>query len=454
MPTDLDELFQGLSRQADAIPIAPPEAARQRGRQLRRSRLVAAAVAVCLVAGGVSGLVNRPARQADPADTPSHRELPDVGSPIDLGKPVTVDYSMTAGGRVFSLWQATDGTINLLAADLHTGARAWIARRPAKPDTFPYMYVMSQGIALVTEGKLSVYDNADGRLRWELPVPEADRFLVQSRAVVRWSAETERIEAFDWAGGKRLWSQATPGEKPRGLTTLRSGDEFRPEDLIGEQVLRISAAGQARVMDIDTGTAGLTLSLPGPAVDDRMVMAVKGWVISQETQPDRSGYRLHATDTRTGTTRMIADRAIGHTLSHAGMCGTDRFCVLDAQDAKTTLTAIDLTTGTQVWEVPAPDHASSIESHGGYVLTVGGSGALYDRNGQVVYRAPDSAVAWLTADSLLRVAGGGPVERIRVADGHVEPVGTIPLQIGACAAVPDRLACPTSDGLRIWSLTG
>ncbi|MEU4421013.1 PQQ-binding-like beta-propeller repeat protein [Actinoplanes sp. NPDC024001] len=452
MPTDLDELFQGLGRQADAIPIAPPEAARLRGRQRRRNRaVIAAAVAVCLVAAGVSGLLNRPGRQPDSTVAPSGPGLSAVGSPISLGNPVTVDYSVTAGGRVFTLWQAADGTVNLLAADLRTGAQAWKTQRPAKPDAFMHLYAMSQGIALLAEGRISVYDPADGRLRWEMPYSEADGLTVQTRAVVRWSAQTRRIEAFGWQDGKRLWSLETAGDK---LVTVRSGTEIRQEDLAGKRVVQVSATGKGQVVDLDSGTAGETFSIPAAAANGT-ITAFEEWLISEETWPDRSGYRLHATDLRTGDTRVIAERESGHTLGQADLCGPNRLCVLDKQDATTTVTAIDLATREQVWEVPGPDGAEGIEAHDGYLLTGGGgAGTLYDRNGQVVYRAPDSAVSWLTAESLLRVAGSGEVERIRVANGHTERVGTVPLQIGVCAAVPDRLACPTSEGLRIWSLSG
>src|ERR1700759_3875911 len=90
MPSDLDEMFAALSRDADEIPVAEAPVVRRRGTQRVRVQATAAvALAVGLVAVGVGGVAvaRRPAPKPT-VDTPGvSSTLPPVGRGGIFGGP-------------------------------------------------------------------------------------------------------------------------------------------------------------------------------------------------------------------------------------------------------------------------------------------------------------------------------------------------------------------------------
>ncbi|GAA4591979.1 hypothetical protein BJY16_000465 [Actinoplanes octamycinicus] len=451
MPTDLDELFTALGRQADAIPIAPAELARRRGRRRSRNQAaIAAAVAVCLVAGGIAGLLHRPGRHATPAVSPSARALTPVGAPIWLGGTLAADTSAVAGGRAFTEWQTADGTIHLLAADLTTGAGVWTAQRPGKPGELSSLWAVSQTVMLSSESTVSVYDAADGRVRWELPVAGNDRVLPHERGLIRLSG-TGQTALYDWRSGKRQWSLDGLGDGPVAAIVTRTEGQRMMDVRTDDRLVQVSRAGQVRVVSVGTGTVTRSLTVPPPA-ERGMTIAYQGWLITQEAAG--RAYRVRATDLGSGASAVVFTAPAGNELHSVDMF-RERLFLLDGSPTGTRVVTVDPRQGRQLGEFPTADRVNGLAASDRRVLA-GGQGIteLYDENGRSLYRAPDADIHWLTPETLLRVTASGTVERIRVADGRVEPLGEIPLQLGECAFTTDRLACPVADGLRIWSLTG
>ncbi|BCJ42465.1 hypothetical protein GCM10010168_07930 [Actinoplanes ianthinogenes] len=451
MPTDLDDLFTALGCQADAIPIAPAEQARRRGQRRSRNQATIAAVAVCLVLAGVGGLLHRSGHSTAPAVTPSTRTLSEIGRPIGLDGTLTTWTSMAHDGRVFTLWQGPGGGLHVLAADLATGAEAWTVQHRGEAGETPRLRVADEAVVLRTGQAATGYDPADGHRLWDLPVAKPDELLVHHRALVRWSKDTGGLAAFDWRSGAQRWSLPGLGGGPVWSIAVHSVDQMSEDGGTDDRLVQVTGKGQVRVVDIGTGTVARSLTVPAPA-DDGMMLAYNGWLITHETTG--TTYQVRATDLRTGDSAVVYTGSPGHALNAVDMY-LDRLFVLDRSRTGTRVVAIDLKDRRRLWEILTTRPMAGISARAGHVLTSGeGITELYDQNGRFVYRTPDTYVTWLTTDTLLRVTMAGTVERIRVADGHVEPLGQIPLQLGPCDSTPDRLACPVAEGLRIWSLPG
>ncbi|WIM95455.1 PQQ-binding-like beta-propeller repeat protein [Actinoplanes oblitus] len=452
MPTDLDDLFAALGRQADAIAIAPAEQARRRGRRRGRNQaVVAAAVAVCLVAGAVGGLLHRSGHSTAPAVTPSSRTLSEIGRPVGLDGTLTTSTTVASNGRVFTLWQEPNGEFRVLAADLETGAEAWAVQHRGEPDELATLSPVAQAVVLSTDRTATAYDPADGHRLWELPLATSDVLTVHRRALVRWSRDTGELAALDWRSGEQRWSLPGLGDGPVWSLAVHSVDQMRADGGTDDRLVQVTGKGQVRVVNVDTGTVSRSLTVPAPD-GSGMMRADNGWLITSETSG--TGYRVRATDLRTGDSTVVFTGPPGNALTAVAMY-LERLFVLDTGPTGTRVVAIDLRQSRRLWEVLDDHPMDGISAIGGHLL-IGGQGIteLYDQNGLLVYRTPDSYLHWLTTETLLRLTMSGTVERIRVADGRVEPLGQIPLQLGPCDSTPDRLACPVADGLRIWRLPG
>jgi hypothetical protein len=450
MPADLDDLFTALGRQADAIPIAPAEQARRRGTHRRNRAAIAGAVAVCLVAGGVVGLLHRSGRQATPTVAPSGA-LREVGAPITLGGTYATDWTTIAGGRVHILWHQPDGTFRILTADLKTGDPQWTAHRKDAPDTLAGLYTVTQAVALVSERLATVYDPADGHRLWEQPLTETERLVAHNHAAIRASGRTGQLAAYDWRTGKQRWTLAGLGEVQVTTVVVRSAGQMGPDGATDPRLVQVASDGRVRVVDVDTGEVSRAFTIPARA-EDSLLIASGQYLITQ----DKAGtpYRMRATDLGTGESAVVFTGTAGNDRAEFDML-QDRLYVQDESPAGSRVIAIDPRTGRQLWAVRAAAPAAALSGFGTRVLTMGQTTtALYDENGRTVYRAPNSSLHWLTSETLLNVTPNGAVQRIRATDGHAEPLGEIGLQIGPCDQAPDRLACPTIDGLRIWSFGG
>jgi outer membrane protein assembly factor BamB len=475
MPVDLDDLFLALGRQADAVPLAPAAAAVQRGRRRTRMQaVVSAAAVVCLLTVGVA-LAVRPDRHDDRRRTPvaPRHALTDVGAPIAFGGPLRDAETAIAAGRVYAAWQTVDGVIRVLGADLRTGTVAWPARSPGRTGELGALEAVPQAllITVAPEGLtkagrvLYVYDPADGRLRWQLPMDDADDLVVHERALVRMVAATGRTEALNWSTGAKRWSLPGTGDQPVRTMGMRVPADDPGAGFTDDRLVQVTKAGRIQVRDVDTGALHWTAAGTVTGTDGlTSYHAYDGWLYDDErANGDAVPYRVRATDLRSdhGDSLIVREGRAGHSLGMVQPCGSQRVCVLDQDgDRHTVLTAIDVLNHRQ-WQVAGPDGGDAILALHGYTLVSGGDGAnaLYDSEGEQVFHSPDAAVAgWLDANILLvlppSVATPGPVGKVDIAGRRLTPLGERPPVSGPCAWTADRLACPTTTSLRIWSLSG
>jgi hypothetical protein len=473
MPVDLDELFATLGHQADAIPVAPPETVIRRGRQRRRNQgVAAAAVAVCLVVAGVSGVLNR-SNRPDQTVTPhpSATALPEVGSPIDFGGPAQNAESVVEGDRVFTAWQSADGSrVGLLAADLHTGAVAWRVPGPDRIGVVHQLVAVPGAVLLgvadseqPSEYRIYVHRSTDGRLLWQSDVDGDDELLPHEKILLRQSRVDGRTDALDWRTGAKRWALPAAADPIMLTFAERDRTELNPlAYLRSEHLMHLTLSGQVQVRDAETAALVRTVG-PIPFNDMSSLTVVDGRLYNAEVPDDGStGYRIHVTDLRTdgGKPAEVYRQAEGRSFGHMDVCGPDRICVIDQDtengSTKSTIRAIDLATKRRLWQVDGPPNGDTVLKAGDYLTAVGDTAVYYDSNGRELFTQPPGQTAMHDPATLLSVpiTLAGTVSTIRIADGAVTALGTVPQRLDICAATPERLACATGTDLRIWSLTG
>lgn len=474
MPADLDELFATLGRHADAIPLVPAAQARQRGRQRDRNRAtVSAVVAVCLIAACV-GFIVRHDRLPGPVAT--HRPLPAVGAPIELGGQARVNTATGADGRLYTAWQLTDGTIKVNAVDLHTGAVAWPAVVVgSRADSIgllhalPKALILSVGHSDDTGSTMYVYDPATGRQRWQLSFAAEDDLAVHQSALVRMSAETGLTAAFEWATGAKRWTlpaQADPPVETVGnwspVTAELAFPSERTVGLADDRLIQVTRAGKVQVRDIDTGALRLTTTSVAPDRDPRTFFGYDGRLFNDEHACcGGTGYRIRMTElsAEQGSSTVLRSEGPGHQLNAMLPCARQRLCVIDQdREGRTTLAAIDLTSRLELWRVAAPNGALSLTTLDGYTLVSGDDGdkVVYDQDGKQVFSTTAGRVDWLGRNTLLLLPASvaGPVSTVTIPDGRVTTLGEMPPPSDQCSWSTDRLACPADTSLQVWSLSG
>ncbi|SNY14342.1 outer membrane protein assembly factor BamB family protein [Paractinoplanes atraurantiacus] len=444
MPADLDDMLAQLGRDADSIPLAGAPHARQRGRQrTHRQAGVSAALAVCLVAVGVGVALYRPHRETDRtvSPTPSSRALTEVGSPVNTGGPASSVAQAVRDGKLFSAWVTPGGEMYLNAADLHTGAVLWdIAERAGAVTD---VRALPGAVMVRVERSVAFYDPANGDTIRRFQVDDADELVPYDNVLVRLSASNGQVVARDLRTGRPAWSD-TSHPTARVLSD-------------GDRLIQVTKAGQILVRNAAAGTVLRTIT---PAKPPGSQFLIAGGRLFHETIPccDTAAYRIVATDLTTGKSDVILsagpERFIG-----MDACGTNRLCILDAGPQNTRrVTALDVVSRRQLWRSPAPDSSAGISANGENVL-VGGPGTtavLLAPDGSSSFRTPDASVSWLGDDKLLMTPAlaAGPVTTYGIADRRLTRLGDLPRRIGPCVNTADRLACPTEDSLRLWSLTG
>jgi outer membrane protein assembly factor BamB len=365
------------------------------------------------------------------------------------------------------------------AVDLRTGAVAWPAVVVGSRSdsigllhTLPNALILSVGHQSGTDSTLYVYDPAGGRQRWRLPFGSADGLAVHRSALVRVSARTGRTEAFEWATGARRWTlaaQADPPVRTLGFWSPMTEDvtvpSERSSDLTGDRFIQVTRAGKVQVRDIDTGELRRTVTSVAPDREPGTFFGYDGRLFNDEQAG--AGYRIRMTELNTdqGGSTVIRSEGAGHQLNAMLPCARQRLCVLDRDGGGgTTLAAIDLTSRRELWRVAAPDGATSFSTLNGYTL-VGGPDAdkvVYDQDGKRVFSTQAGEATWLGRDTLLLLPAPAPesagpdepVSKVTIPDGRVTRLGELPPPSGECSWTAERLACPATTDLQVWSLTG
>ncbi|WP_250027275.1 outer membrane protein assembly factor BamB family protein [Paractinoplanes maris] len=465
MPTDLDDIFGSLGRQADVIPLGTAEQARLRGRERNRhGALIAAAAAVCLVLAGLGVLVRPQSRADHPvAPAPSAGPLSIVGSPIEFGRSIQETTPAVADGKVYTAWQAGDGKVTVVGADLHTGATEWkVTGMGFATPAVPYgVRAVKQGVMVAVDDQIYVYDPAHENANdWVLTVGDEDEVVPLEKALVRRWAINGQVDAHDWRTGRKLWTLEPPVDPAVRVIGVRTAsDDPAGDSYTDGRVVVVTKTGKVQVLDAGSGELLRTITPTSPAQASSMFVASDGWLY--EGGPsccDTSAYRVSAIDLGTGQSSVVLTGKVGHELGGLDVCEPGRVCVLDVQDnALSSISAVDVAQRKKIWTVIGPPGAGSLSSANGTMLIGGGQTTdLLNANGETLFRSNATHVDWLDRERLLvlPITGAGDVSVLDIATRKLTQLGTIPQRTNMCAHTADRLACPTATDLRIYSLTG
>ncbi|MFG2330300.1 protein kinase [Streptomyces sp. NPDC048604] len=328
----------------DQLPTLPPDAPTVQAKPRMRGRraLLAAAVALALVAGGVGAYVLWPEGGKPPADAkkPPAKPGPRVPGVDDRGladasglvpqntaqrpagwKPwqakLTAPAFGCSAGESVLVCRTTDGRYEAL--DTSNGAKLWdanlvedardnrsfvgptggvfIAGSTARP-------VVHDGVAVIaTRDRLQVRDARSGAVRWEkkawVQQGEGSRALVAEGIVFAATSGEELdleqygLTAFSLADGKQLWSKAlTNAEIPRSEIK-----DFEPVAYAKGAVYALSDAGLI-AFDAKTGTVRGQVDEEAEDCEELKVLDTAAYCVS--TPHNNSGNeRLHLLDSGT-----------------------------------------------------------------------------------------------------------------------------------------------------------
>jgi hypothetical protein len=493
VPADLDDLFTALSRQADAIPLAGVEHARQRGRQRRaRSRAALAAAAVVLVAVGTGLAVNRPHPAPEPllpATNPARlRGMAPVGEPLGIADGRMWNNTRIAGDRVIGFSADGNGGHETVALDARTGAVLW--RITGTDSYYRGVATTSKVVILVRELEtrsetlteppdriLEFHDPATGAKTWELRETGHDGFVLHQDVLVRLVGTTTALEGYDLVSGRKLWTApagitpagdsvvppparmisgmrvAADGGADENISALFSPDAADAVPFTDDRLVDVSRSGQITIRDIRTGEVRSTM--PGRP-DAEQLSAYDGTV-----------YTLGRAD---GTLAVVAsgDRVVHRSaapwiLDSHFPCGRDRLCVLESDSNATPeqpvarMLVIDAKTGTVIRTTGAVPRYGDNSFRLGHVLTSGTGEkgtTLYDESGQARYS--DFGVGGFVDDgnALTMAQNAGDrsyvVRGVSNVDFQKIELGEIPEVSGRCDWDEKILSCPAGQELWIW----
>jgi hypothetical protein len=490
VPADLDELFDALGRQADAIPLGGSGPARQRGKSLRaRNRAVLAAAAVVALLVGVGVTVTRERRGADPilpATYPARiRGIAPLGEPLRLPGDRIWTGARIAGDRVVGFSGGTDGRHESVAVDTATGATAWklsgqegfyrgVATTPEVVAFLREVDLPSEALTAAARRVLEFHDPSTGVRRWELPYTDHDQVVFHQDVLAHRADATGTIEGRDIVTGKVLWKVQPGADRPRSIIGMRteadghevsgSGDPdfFDPSSqkvfpYTDDRLVELSGKGNVTIRDIRTGE--VLSSTPGrPGVGSPT--AFEGTVAYSLLDDGRWTI---------GTTSKVLYRAQAPWDPNGYfLCAQDRLCVHEVRQGATEqqearLLVIDVTGGGVLRTSAAIPPVGYSAVRNGHLMTSGGGGAggngtaLYDEDGRPMYS--DGGFGGFVdngnALTLSRDARDGRyiVRAISNIDFEEIRIGSMPEISGRCDWNDELLTCPAGKELWIWRFT-
>jgi outer membrane protein assembly factor BamB len=481
VPTDLDDLFSALGRQADALPLAPAAAARHRGAQRRRTRaMLAAATAVLVMAGvGVAAWRGDLGQRPVPA-TPGVpvRGMSPVGSPIKFGG--TDNHwtqTVTADGRLYAAAETPDGETKMVAIDPETATILWESTpfHPfwdvGGPIAVPGALLVSDSASMDEAPTLYVLDPATGAVRWQLRWRSPDEIVVGDNVLVRMVGDTGVTEAFDLGTGAQLWSLPAGGDRPAHIVGMQSGDYDEVGNLVGPQttlsddgLVQLTRGGQALLREIRTGALRRAAQTAAPSTWS--AVAYDGQLFTlHETGKKQRQIRVTDLAGAAGESRILHTTTEGKGVGDFAPCGPGRLCVVQFLDAesKTVVVPIDTETGKALWTAGLRTQVNgSLHARAGRVLAgdIAETG-LYDAKGRTVYAGAGDG-QWIDDDNVLwteSATSGLTFPVVAAGTGRKVKLGSIPGRSGNCTLTGEFLACPVGvmkpfrSELRIWRFT-
>jgi outer membrane protein assembly factor BamB len=482
VPTDLDEVFSALGRQADAVPLAPVAAAQQRGAQRRRRRAVlAGAAAVLVLIAGVGTVVWRGMHGPRPVPAapalPSIRGMTPAGAPIEAPDKRIWTQTVTSDGRLYAAMETPTGDARMVAIDPRTATVLWQSATfhpfldVSGPIAVPGALLVSDSTTVDEIPIFHVLDPGTGATRWKLPWRTHDEFVVGDDVLVRLVGSTGVTEAFDLRTGAPLWSLAAGGDRPAHIVGMQSDGYHDINNLIGPEItlsddglVQLTRGGQALMRDIRTGA--LLRSAQTGSPNPVGAVASDGQVFTEHRTTDKM-LQIRVTGL-TGTadkSRMLFTATEKQRAGRFVPCGPHRVCLSQSVDAqsKTMVVSIDTRTGKALWTAGLPTQVfGAISARGSRVLAGDmAETGLYDAKGRTVYAGPGNG-QWIDDDNVLwteRADPGSMVSVVSARSGRKVKLGSTPGRTGNCTLTSDFLACPLGSHqpprseLRIWRFT-
>lgn len=286
-------------------------------------------------------------------------------------------YTDMVGDRAYMAYERDDKQLEIIAVDPANAKELWRIKSQTVADRWDGITALSNAVVAFQSSSISstetrdmaVFDPADGRRLWHRLIAGNDRVYPFKDVLVLVQASEQRLVGLDLRTGDTRWERQNPG-KDQGLTgtavhpvqTVKdvtgpagaSGRPFAPPTDDDQRFVQIGADRSATVID---ATDGKELKKRTNVADPTdLVVAYNGRLLVTETE---DGYRLSAydLDTMGEAANLYTAPDSRYDLGVLAMCGETRACLLDSigSDSKSTsLVAVDLEKGGELWRKPAP----------------------------------------------------------------------------------------------------
>ncbi len=502
----LDDLFDAVGRDIDALVLPPADTARHRG-QVRRRAQTALAVAVTLVLAAGAILAGGALRHWSGAQPPAGPPRPSgiLASPTErvgfqrltaVGTAVIPGVAQLPHGPTDrSLLLATDGdvgyvgwldvdaqTLRVAAVDLGTARLRWGPVELGRYNDSNGLFSVPGGVLVLGESnsgtgpgyEMYAVAGDTGAVRWHRPFDiNTDGFLPLAAAMVLSTSQDHTIRGLDWRTGRELWS--APAHGPELVPVITRAALFGPASLFGAyapvsvdpRVLEIGTDGALRIYSGVTGallstvdgvgSAGASYrAVDNPAYGDTLFVAAG------------SPYQLRSYDLAhpDRAPRSLYTGPAGRTVLDLAACGDGLgVCVLDQvpNSLASQLALIRIRPGPgQYWRTDV-GMARALIPAGAHILISGLDPAarslLFDRDGKQLLSPQERAgrVGRISEVSLIAFGGGDPsgtgsvpVVGLDLVGLDRRPLGQVPDGGGGCQWTDRYLACPGVTGVEVW----
>ena len=350
-------------------PARPPEVRRP---LYKRPVLWIAAAAVAL-----AGVVTAVALVLLGNDEVNFQPVAEVGRiPSAEDQPYYV-YTDMVGDRAYMAYERKeDSRLEIIAADPATAKVLWRVKTESVADRWdgitalPNAVIAFQSSSVASDATrdMAVHNTDNGQQMWHRLIRGDDRVYPFKDVLVLSETSERRLLGLDLRTGKTRWERPNPG-KAEGLTgtaihpvqtvadvtgpASTSGRPFAPvtDD---QRFVQIGADRSATVIDATDGKELRKRTNVADPAD--AVVAYNGRLIVAAAE---DGYRLsgYDLDTMGEPANLYTAPDDRHRLDVLAMCGEARACLLDSVSSdsqSTSLVAIDLEKGGELWRTPAP----------------------------------------------------------------------------------------------------
>ena len=435
----------------DPDPGEPASAAQDRhGGRPRAYALLAGAVALVLVAGGVAAWHFWPGYRAL-----DYRALGDVRR-VPSAVPVSSSWSdaEVIGDRVyFASSDSETGAVGVVAIKAGAKKPAWASTAAGTAERWESMVALPAGVALfsaanATTGKreMAVLGAGDGHRLWNRPIGADDDVLFAGDVAVLVDRTEHRLVGLRDGDGAVRWQRADPTTTLGTSTTVVAATT--PADLAGPatvagrplapdlgddpRIVQISADRSARVLDGTTGEVLATRQSVADTNDE--VIAHNGRLFVRESENAQRivSYRLD----KLGEPQFLyTAQAANGGLSHLTACGDDRVCLVEENGYDTAtaeVVAVDAAKGGRIWHYPLAGADNLVPVGTAVLASTSTDTTVIDAAGRKVTGA--GTVARLDAGNVLEFSKQltGGTQDPSLAGQHI---GDDPVQLGPLSDV-------------------